>query len=235
MWSSERTATVEHRDGRLGPLRPGRPLRIGLMLRGVDEYDGAGVYIRKLVDALLEFDPWNEYVLFYADDPPGRGRYARPAQRARGGRPRAGQAAVGPGRGAAWRRGGWGSTCCSTTSSASRSVGVLPDRSCSSAARSTGPFPEYYPTLGDRVESTVQQVLSIPLFCRRAERVLTNCEQPGVTSFVSCSPGCHAEKMATIYAAADERFTRITDPAVARAACGLQLPASPTSRSFSWS
>ena len=57
MWSSEHTATVEHRDGRPRPLRPRhRPLRIGLMLRGIDEYDGAGVYIRQLVDALLELD-----------------------------------------------------------------------------------------------------------------------------------------------------------------------------------
>src|SRR5678815_5979817 len=43
-----------------------RPLRIGIMLRAVGEYDGAGVYIRKLVDALLDLDRRNEYVLFYA-------------------------------------------------------------------------------------------------------------------------------------------------------------------------
>src|SRR3954464_2656247 len=43
-----------------------RPLRIGVMLRAAGEYDGAGVYIRKLMDALLELDRRNEYVLFYA-------------------------------------------------------------------------------------------------------------------------------------------------------------------------
>ena len=44
-----------------------KPIRIGLMMRGIDEYDGAGVYIRKLVDALLELDRVNHYVLFYAN------------------------------------------------------------------------------------------------------------------------------------------------------------------------
>ena len=45
------------------------------MLRGIDEYDGAGVYIRKLVDALLELDRVNHYVLFYDRDSQ-LGRYA---------------------------------------------------------------------------------------------------------------------------------------------------------------
>ena len=51
-------------------------LTIGLMLRGIDEYDGAGVYIRQLVDALLAFDHTNRYVLFYAKAAQS-GRYAR--------------------------------------------------------------------------------------------------------------------------------------------------------------
>ena len=43
-------------------------LRIGLMLRAVDEYDGAGVYIRKLCEALFELDRLNHYVAFYMRD-----------------------------------------------------------------------------------------------------------------------------------------------------------------------
>src|SRR3954464_381536 len=43
-----------------------RPVGMGIMLRAVGGYDGAGVYIRKLMDALLELDRRNEYVLFYA-------------------------------------------------------------------------------------------------------------------------------------------------------------------------
>jgi hypothetical protein len=54
------------------------PLRIGIMLRGVDEYDGAGVYIRQLCDALFELDRHNQYLLFYMKDQQ-LGRYARHA------------------------------------------------------------------------------------------------------------------------------------------------------------
>ena len=51
---------------------PGDRLRIGLMLRAIDDVDGQGIYIRKLCDALFDVDPQNEYVAFYA----------RPARRA---------------------------------------------------------------------------------------------------------------------------------------------------------
>src|SRR3954466_10727336 len=62
--------------GRQRPSQEGQePLTIGLMLRSIDEYDGAGVYIRKLVDALLALDHTNQYVLFYANDGQS-GRYA---------------------------------------------------------------------------------------------------------------------------------------------------------------
>src|SRR5213593_198784 len=42
------------------------PLRIGLMLRAIDDVDGQGIYIRKLCDALFEVDTHNEYVAFYS-------------------------------------------------------------------------------------------------------------------------------------------------------------------------
>jgi hypothetical protein len=42
------------------------PLRIGLMLRAIDDVDGQGIYIRKLCDALFEVDTRNEYVAFYS-------------------------------------------------------------------------------------------------------------------------------------------------------------------------
>ena len=53
---------------------PPRPLRIGLMLRAIDDVDGQGIYIRKLCDALFEVDPHNEYVAFYSR-PDQAGRY----------------------------------------------------------------------------------------------------------------------------------------------------------------
>jgi hypothetical protein len=69
--SSHETA---ERQGDPTPARA-RPLRIGLMLRAVDEYDGAGVYIRQLCDALFKLDRFNEYVVFYMRENQ-LGRYA---------------------------------------------------------------------------------------------------------------------------------------------------------------
>ncbi len=45
---------------------PADRLRIGLMLRAVDDVDGQGIYIRKLCDALFDLDGQNEYVAFYS-------------------------------------------------------------------------------------------------------------------------------------------------------------------------
>ena len=50
------------------------PLRIGLMLRAIDDVDGQGIYIRKLCNALFEVDTRNEYVAFYCR-PEQSGRY----------------------------------------------------------------------------------------------------------------------------------------------------------------
>jgi hypothetical protein len=44
---------------------PARPLRIGLMLRAVDDVDGQGIYIRKLCEALFQLDSQNQYVAYY--------------------------------------------------------------------------------------------------------------------------------------------------------------------------
>lgn len=41
-------------------------MRIGIMLRSIDEKGGVGVYTRNIVKELLELDRNNEYVLFYA-------------------------------------------------------------------------------------------------------------------------------------------------------------------------
>jgi glycosyltransferase involved in cell wall biosynthesis len=41
-------------------------MRIGIMLRSIDEKGGVGVYTRNIVRELLQLDQKNEYVLFYA-------------------------------------------------------------------------------------------------------------------------------------------------------------------------
>lgn len=42
-------------------------MRIGIMLRSIDEKGGVGVYTRNIVKELLQLDQKNEYVLFYAN------------------------------------------------------------------------------------------------------------------------------------------------------------------------
>ena len=42
-------------------------MRIGIMLRSIDEKGGVGVYTRNIVRELLQLDSKNEYVLFYAN------------------------------------------------------------------------------------------------------------------------------------------------------------------------
>ncbi len=46
-------------------LGTGEPMRIGLMLRSLDEKGGIGVYTENLVNELLRIDRQNRYVLFY--------------------------------------------------------------------------------------------------------------------------------------------------------------------------
>ena len=42
-------------------------MRIGIMLRSIDEKGGVGVYTRNIVEELLQLDKKNEYILFYAN------------------------------------------------------------------------------------------------------------------------------------------------------------------------
>jgi glycosyltransferase involved in cell wall biosynthesis len=51
-------------------------MRIGMMLRAIDEQGGVGVYTRNLVSELLSIDDRNEYVLYYRN-PANIGRFAR--------------------------------------------------------------------------------------------------------------------------------------------------------------
>ncbi len=53
-------------------------MRIGVMLRSIDEQQGIGIYCRNLMDELLALDPENDYVLFYRN-PSNAGRYAHVA------------------------------------------------------------------------------------------------------------------------------------------------------------
>jgi glycosyltransferase involved in cell wall biosynthesis len=186
---------------------PPRPLRIGIMLRGVSEYDGAGVYIRKLMDALLALDQRNQYVLFYSD-PEQLGTY--------GGRPNVEEIVVrAPGK-LTWDQ--------VAVPRAARhadldvlfhhkfSIPVLAP--CPTVVQQRGTeywaFPEYYRAWGDWFNALYNR-WSIPLFCRRAARVLTNSDS--LAAELERLLEVPRDKMATVYAAADERFRPIDDPA----------------------
>ena len=203
-------ATSAVRADAEGPVEPSRrgALRIGIMLRGVGEYDGAGVYIRKLLDALFALDRTNEYVLFYSA-PEQTGRYAT--------RPNVREVVVrAPGK-LVWDQ--------VAVPAAARhqhldvlfhhkfSIPVLAP--CPTVVQQRGTeywtFPEYYPTRGDRLNALYNR-LSIPLFCRRATRVLTNSDS--LADELEQIVGVPREKMATVYAAADERFAPVTDAGV---------------------
>ncbi len=184
------------------------PLRIGVMLRGIAEYDGAGVYIRELLDALLEMDSTNQYLLFFSEDEQS-GRYAD--------RPNVQEIVVrAPGKflwdqvavpAAAWRRN------LDVLFHHKFSIPVIAP--CPTVVQQRGTeywaFPEYYTRWGDRI-NRLYNVVSIPFFCRRAARVLTNSNS--LAGELERIAGVSPAKMATVYAAADQRFTRITSPQV---------------------
>ena len=70
-------------------------------------------------------------------------------------------------------------------------------------------------------------MVSIPLFCRRAARVLTNSDSLALElEQIARVP---REKMTTVYAAADQRFTRITHPRELASTERHGLPMSPSS------
>ena len=213
---------AEERGSRTGKGGKHAQLRIGLMLRGIDEYDGAGVYIRNLVDALLELDATNQYVLFYAR-PEQRGRYrhlpnVRELVVRAPGKLLWDQVAVPA---AAWRE--------RLDVLFHHKFSIPAIAPCPTVVQQRGTeywsFPEYYPTLSDRINRRYNMV-TIPLFCRRAARVLTNSDS--LATELEQVAGVPREKMATVYAAADQRFTRIADPAVlARVRARYGLPRQP--------
>lgn len=195
------------------------PLRIGIMLRAIGEYDGAGVYIRSLLDALLEVDRTNQYLLLYASDEQ-RGRYRH--------RPNVQEVVVhAPGKlwwdqvavpAAVWRR--------RLDVLFHHKFSIPAVAPCPTVVQQRGTeywtFPQYYRRLGDRV-NRLYNVIGIPLFCRRAARVLTNSDS--LAAELERVAGVPVEKMATVYAAADERFTRVTDPgSLARVRARYGLP-----------
>jgi glycosyltransferase involved in cell wall biosynthesis len=191
------------------------------MLRAVDEYDGAGVYIRQLCDALFELDRFNEYVVFYMR-PNQLGRYAHvPNVKER--------VVAAPGK-LLWDQ------VYLPRAARGEQLDVLFHHKfsiplvapCPTVVQQRGTeywtFPQYYTRLGDRI-NRLYNMVTIPLFCRRAARVLTNSNS--LADELEALAGVPREKMSAVYAAADDRFVRITDQRVLeQARAKYDLPAS---------
>lgn len=189
------------------PTAHGRPLRIGLMLRGIREVDGVGVYARQLCDALFEVDRVNQYVLFYMSEDQA-GLYANV--------PNVTERVV-----RAPSKLVWDQVAVPLAARRERldvlfhhkfSIPLFAPCPTVVQQRCTAYWtnPEWYPGLADRLNRRYN-VLSIPMFCRAAERVLTNSNS--LARELEELAGVPRDKMTTLHAAADARFTPETDEA----------------------
>jgi glycosyltransferase involved in cell wall biosynthesis len=181
-------------------------LRIGLMLRAVDDIDGQGIYIRKLCDALFEVDTQNKYVAFYSHD--------RQAGRYRG-RANVREVVVRAGSKLLWdqvlvplraRREGL-----DVLFHHKFSIPLLSP--CPAVVQQRGTeywsHPEFFTGWSGRMDRLYNRLM-IPLYCMRAARVLTNSDTLGdeLVRHIRIS----RSMLSTVYAAADESFRPVTNP-----------------------
>lgn len=192
-----------------------RRLRIGLMLRAIDEVDGSGVYARQLYDALFALDTENEYVLFYKRAAQ-LGRYADlPNVRER----------LVPARSKLL----WDQVLI-PLAARREALDVLFHYKltiplvapCPTVVQQRGVEQWLFPHFYDRVDRTYM-TRSIPIYCRRASRILTNSDS--LADELSRVAGVPRARMRTIYAAPGSTFKPVTDPrAQARVRATYRLP-----------
>jgi glycosyltransferase involved in cell wall biosynthesis len=177
------------------------------MLRAIDDVDGQGIYIRKLCDALFEVDRHNEYVAFYSR----AGQAGRYRDRANV------REVVVPGKGKLL----WDQVLVPLAARRENldvlfhhkfSIPLVPP--CPVVVQQRGTeywsHPEFYAGWAGRIDRLYNRML-IPLYCRRAVRVLTNSDTLG-EELVRYA-GVPRSKLRTIHASADESFRPIADPA----------------------
>ena len=192
------------------------------MLRAIDDVDGQGIYIRELCNALFALDPHNEYVAFYNTEAQ-KGRYHD--------RPNVREVVV-PGK----RKLFWDQVQVPLAARRER-VDVLFHHKfsiplaapCPTVVQQRGTeywsHPEFYVGLSGRLDQLYNRLM-IPLYCARADRVLTNSDTLGeeLVRYV----GVPRSKLRTVYASADERFHPVTDTdTLDRVRQRYALPATP--------
>ena len=192
------------------------------MLRAIDDVDGQGIYIRKLCDALFEADSHNEYVAFYRGAEQA-GRYSS--------RPNVREVVV-PGSGKLI----WDQVLVPRAARREKldvlfhhkfSIPLFPP--CPAVVQQRGTeywsHPEFYAGWSGQLDRIYNRLM-IPLYCRRAVRVLTNSDTLGdeLVRYV----GVPRSKLRTVYASADPSFRPITNQAaLERVRSRYQLPAEP--------
>jgi glycosyltransferase involved in cell wall biosynthesis len=175
------------------------------MLRAIDDVDGQGIYIRKLCDALFDLDTRNEYVAFYSN-PRQAGRYAHRANV---------REIVVRGRGKLL----WDQVSVPLAARRERldvlfhhkfSIPLLASSPTVVQQRGTEYWshPEFYVGLAGRMDRIYNRIM-IPLYCRRAARVLTNSDTLGeeLIRYIDVP----RSKLRTVYASADDSFRPVTD------------------------
>ena len=198
------------------------PLRIGLMLRAIDDVDGQGIYIRKLCDALFAMDTQNQYVaLYWHEHQTGRYRHL----------PNVREVVVRGGNKLLWDQ------LLVPHAARREALDVLFHHKfsiplaapCPTVVQQRGTeywtHPEFYTGWAGRLDRSYNRLM-IPLYCRRAVRVLTNSDTLGdeLVRFA----GVPRSKLRTVYASADESFRPVTDSAaLARTRERYRLPAEP--------
>ena len=201
---------------------PPRALRIGLMLRAVDDVDGQGIYIRKLCEALFALDSQNQYVAYYW----------RPDQLGRFADHRNVREVVVPGRNKLL----WDQAQVPLAARRDRldvlfhhkySIPLLAP--CPTVVQQRGTeywgHPEFYTGWSGRLDQVYGRVM-IPLYCRRAVRVLTNSDTLGEE--LVRHVGVPRDKLRTVYASADRSFRPIADPStLAAVRTRYRLPQEP--------
>jgi len=170
------------------------------MLRAIDDVDGQGIYIRKLCDALFDLDTRNEYIAFY--------RNARQAGRYRD-RGNVREVVVAGGGKLLWDQ------VLVPLAARRERVEILFHHKfsipllspCPAVVQQRGTeywsHPEFYVGWSGRLDRIYNRIM-IPLYCRRASRVLTNSDTLGeeLVRYI----GVPRSKLRTVYASADDSF-----------------------------